>query len=249
MILRRKNSYKNLILSEATFGGLPLAYWPMNEVAGSLRADLMTLARGTGFTGTMNGTGYSGGNPGPISHEQSLSTHFVPATTDYMNAALVTNATSSVSMECWFKTYGYTVDGQGVMYNGSDNNGNGYGFFINQETESTGLIRILYGGLTWYTAGANIIDSLWHHGVLIIKANSHPAFFLDGASVFDGSSGAAPNAPTLKTQIGKDDYIDSHPTVHRYFWGDIAHAAIYGYVLSADRIKAHYVAGKTGVRR
>ena len=35
MILRRKNSYKNLILSEATFGGLPLAYWPMNDVAGA----------------------------------------------------------------------------------------------------------------------------------------------------------------------------------------------------------------------
>jgi hypothetical protein len=124
------------------------------------------------------------------------------------------------------------------MYIGSDASGNGYGIFLNSESESSGQIDYLVGGRAWYNTGAYITDSNWHHIVAVLTSSTHVKIYLDNSLIYDADILEA-NTPTTQTTIGWEDY----PSVARHFYGLIDEINIFSRVLSSSEISTLYNSG------
>jgi prepilin-type N-terminal cleavage/methylation domain-containing protein len=223
-----------------------VGYWPMDEGVGTTAIDQSENGNLGTWSGTQAGTSgyYSLGKVGPWTGMfNGINT---VGTGNFIGTASpVTTATTNITLAAWFKTSNANRDGQGIVYNGSDKNGNGYGFFVNMEGETDGHLKLLYGAIAWYDTGVVVSSNAWHYGVMELSNNGKTmTFYLDGSSVYTNTVGTAPNAPTLETDIGRNNYIVSNPGVDRYFLGLIDDVRVYNRALSAGEIQEMYNAEK-----
>jgi len=215
------------IIADGITSGL-IGYWKLDEATGTYVGDFS----GSGNFGTSTGTYATSGYIGGARKFNGVS--------DYIRTnSVATISTSSVSLCAWFRTINPSQAGQGVVYNGSDNSANGYGWFINKEGVSSGNIHLLYGGIFWFDTGIKISDSNWHHGCMVINSDGHPEFLLDGIVSYSGSSKTI-NLPTLYLEIGRNDYAIGHPGTARYFNGLIDDIRVYNRALSSTEINTIY---------
>jgi hypothetical protein len=151
-----------------------------------------------------------------------------------IGSSLVSSAQKNITMMAWFKSSAPTQAGQMIFFNGSDAAGNGYGFSVNNESSSNGMIKVLKGAIAWFDTGKILSDSNWHHGVLTLSTDGTPRFYFDGVLVYTGTSGL-PNTPTAKTEIARNDYPAA-----RYFNGSIDEVAFFSTDLTANEVAAIY---------
>ena len=214
-----------------TYADYPYGYYPLTETIGTIAYD----TSGNGNNGTYTG-GYTLGQSG---HFGALSPVF-NGSSGFVTLPLFTTKINNITMEAWFKTSNYQQAGQMILYNGSENNSNGYGIALNSDSDTSGVLKILYGTVSWISTGVNVTDNNWHYITLVIASTGVPYVYLDGSLIYTGSSSPVPNIPTLYTNIGKDDYGISHPSTARFFYGKIANAGFYTYALSATQVLNHY---------
>jgi hypothetical protein len=139
----------------------------------------------------------------------------------------LTTETGGVTIAVLFRIDDHTVPRQVLAYNGNDDGSNGYGITVNQETETNGTLRGLYGGESWFPSGTTITDDDWHVATMVIPdGGADPSLFLDGEelSLNAQNAGATPNAPTDQFGIAQDLSAQEDPP---YLDGDVGEELIY----------------------
>jgi len=158
----------------------------------------------------------------------------------------LTTAAGGVTISVAFRIDDETVPRQVLAYNGNDTERTGYGITINMEEQSTGMVRGLYGGQSWYATGTNITDDDWHVVTMIVPDDgSAPGLFLDGSAldVTAQYPDATAAAPTDQFGIGQDVSDVADPP---YLDGDVGEELAYERALpEADRAEVEaYLEGK-----
>lgn len=202
-------------------------------------AGLFTSYAGTGVSvSDLSGNNRTGTLTNGISFLSSGVASFeLDGTDDYITSSLATNANNNVTLEAWFNSDNVNQEGQMIIYNGSDNSGNGYGFAVNKEAITTGNVYALYGALSWFNTGFTLKTGVWYHGVMTISGTSLK-LYINGSLIYSVSS-SNPNTPSLYTNIGRNDFPAA-----RYFNGKIPIARVYTIALSADQVLQNYNAQK-----
>jgi hypothetical protein len=224
-------NYPNLTNSTLMTGIAGL--WHLDETTGTTVAD----SSGSGKSGVLNG-GVTLGSTGKIVNSASFN-----GTNGYAALPVLTTQTTNVSMSAWFRSNNYKQPRQIIFYNGSDANGNGYGLALNKEGETSGLVRVLYGGVVWFSTNTYVTNSNWHHLLLVIAPDGHPIVYLDGALIFIGTSYAI-NVPTVEADIGRDNYSG----FVSYFNGSLDEVGIWNRSLSATEVQQLYQRGASRVK-
>ena len=186
------------------------------------------------YTGTfINSPTFNSSNGGNIA--------FTSASSQYISiSSPISTATSNISMSAWFKTNNASQAGQMIFYNGSDLNGNGYGFSINYELTTNGRILILYGNVAWIDTGYTVSSNVWYYGVMNIMSDGSNEFYVNGNKIFTGISRAR-NTPTLRADIARDDYSGTYA---RFLNGNISMVQFYNRALNASEVLQNYNATK-----
>jgi hypothetical protein len=158
----------------------------------------------------------------------------------------ITTEAGGVTIAVLFRIDDHTVPRQALAYNGHDDNQNGYGITVNQEAETDGTVRGLYGGESWFVAGTTITDDEWHVATMVIPDDgTDPGLFLDGEelSLSAQNAGATPNAPTEQFGIGQDESEQEDPP---YLDGDVGEELVYERALpQGERLEVEaYLEGK-----
>jgi hypothetical protein len=158
----------------------------------------------------------------------------------------LTTATESVTIAVAFRIDDHTIPRQALAFNGTDESENGYGITVNQEGESNGTLRGLYGGKSWFPTDAAITDDDWHVVTMVIpEGGSEPGLYLDGSELeyTPQNAGATPNEPTDQFGIGQDGSDQADPP---YLDGDVGEELVYERALpEGDRVSLEaYLEGK-----
>ncbi|MCU4926847.1 malectin domain-containing carbohydrate-binding protein [Halobacteria archaeon AArc-dxtr1] len=160
---------------------------------------------------------------------------------EYINSEGVpTESTAGVTMAVAFNTHDVTAERQTLLYNGSDDNGDGYGIFVNNEggsgPDSEGYLHVLYGGVNWYWSDTAVEEDQFHVATLTISedAPDQPELRLDGQllTLEDQVEANPPVAPSDQFSIGQDTNDGHAPP---YFHGDIGEAVVYDWELPTDQ--------------
>jgi len=228
------DNYKNIILADK-----PIQYYPLDEAGGGVAYDIITQNASV-ISGNVQ-QGVAGPWPG------SLGAFFNGG---YIEIPLLTTSITNVTLEILVNLYGNSSTHGGFIKLG---NTYGYGVGVGSNTTSgnsgywdlagnylTGLFEVI----RWIMSpnSTTIPVSGWHHVVFALDGSSNPWFYLDGVQLGD-TTGSNPDAPDSAAWIGTDDANANRNPVC-----GMAHAAIYNYFLSPDRIKAHYLAVSSGYR-
>jgi len=205
-----------------------VGWWKLDENTGTIAKDSSISAKDGTLLGTTLPTWTAGVMGGALSFDGSSS---------YVETqAPATKATTNVTLAAWFKTRNHTQAGQYIVHNGSDASSNGYGFAVNSESTTTGEIRLLYSSITWFATGFIVQDNTWYHGVMVIDSGRVPRLYINGALVYTGPSFTI-NAPTLRVDIGRNDYSSTYA---RFFNGFIDDVRIYNRALAASEVLSLY---------
>jgi hypothetical protein len=218
-------------LHQLVTDGLVLALDAANTVSYPGSGTTWTDLSGLGNNGTLtNGPTYSSSNGGSIIFDGS---------NDYVTTSLVTSLSNNVTISSWFKTFNASQAGQMVIHNGSDANGNGYGFAVNNEGTTSGEILLLYGAIAWINTGFFATSNVIYNATMVIESDNSNKLYINGNLVHSGISRTI-NTPTNHTEIGRNDYPGA-----RYFNGNIAQASIYNRALTATEITQNFNALKS----
>jgi hypothetical protein len=238
-------SYCDIILSEATYGGLPVSYWTLEEVNGTAATDVMTLARGTGYTGTYTG-GYTIAASGPVNREPSRSV-LMNGTTGYVsctnNAAL---SPAAITVETWVRLSTLPAVDYSMAYSRF-----GSGVYTQFAVRTSGKLAVFMntsgGSIFRDSTGANTLAAgQWYHLAMTYSSSAGLAVYVDGGIDFT----AAANGTNAAGNTGVSTFGgDLESAGNRFLPASFAHAAIYDYVVPVDRMKAHHLAGVNGVPR
>lgn len=237
--------YESVILDEMNHGGLPIAYWALDEVNGTAAADLMVRARSTGYPGVYAGGYTLDQRPGPINRDSGGSPLFDGSTgrIDVNGASLSALNGSFMTVMAWVwidasQTNGYprildrAYAGQFSFY---------YravdplclGFALKATTGAADQSRMLADPVVnaW-----SFVAATWDGTTITLWNNTNTATYSNVAL----SGGLANSSANIR--IGQR--VDAGDS--RAFKGKIAHVELYNYVVSEARIHAHYLAGLNG---
>jgi len=244
--------YRNVILSEAAYGGLPVAAWMLDEVSGIAAADLMLAARGTNNAGTYVGSPTLGVMPGPINRSASGAPTFNGSSQCVSIADSAAIAVSSaMTVEAWVRqgsTFNRSICGQ------YDSSINQRSWLMQVETSNPPKLQVtisadgLYGSnVKRYNSTASLTVGEWSH-VAFTWNGTTLALYVNGvlqtpAKVAAGAIAAIYNA-TCPLKIGA---AANGAGATSYYDGRIFGVALYTYALAAARIQYHYLAGKNGL--
>jgi len=246
-------SYESLILDEQTYGGLPVAHWPCSETAGVVAADVFGVNNATLVDSpTLNV------QPGPINRGPggwvSLN-----GSSQYLNlgtlGTLGANLANGLTIECWLKS---SVTNASMTVFGVVGASLKPFIKLAVNTDYNGLvaaghIRVacfdLSGGVIEESvlSDTGITNGAAHHLVATIYPSTKTTkIFADGVQATSSSAPFGtlttwanfPVAPCWGCQ-------NNNGTFQQFFNGQIAQAALYNYVLAADRVKAHYLAANS----
>lgn len=244
--------YQSVILEERNYGGLPWAYWPLEEANGTAAADLMAAAQ-QGYGGTLHGGVSLDQRPGPIAREPGGGMSF-DGSTGYSSHGTLGNLGSllagGLTFECWLRTTAKRQCSFAGNYSGnigqtafqvqmnrwSDTNGIGNLQFLVNDNTGNGYVQR-------YTTAGGCNDGGWHHVACSFTWPSWQAIYIDGAAKTLGTDYNHPLSSAANfrydTRLGLT-VLGSAAAV------TLSHVAIYNYALAADRVLAHYLAGLNG---
>lgn len=246
-------SYESVILSEMNYGGLPFAYWPLEEANGSAAVDLMARARGTDNSGAYVNSPTLNVQPGPINRE-AAGWITLNGSSQYVDVGtlgnLGSNLGSGISVEAWFAT---SQTSQGTIFGIYDGTrilkvvlnerpgAPAAGQFDLQLTSSTTLSAV-------HNLGSALYDGKAHHLVATAMPSTNiVTFYIDG--VPKTPSYYNQNSPSSFANWTKAAYLGGYNVNGSLTYplnGKIGRVALYNYILSADRVNAHYLAGLNG---
>ncbi len=201
--------YTSVILDEANYGGLPVCYWPLDEVNGTVARDVIVEARGTGYPLTIAGS-YST-EPSPINGSAATAMRFDGATNYAYRNSGVLSPTSPFTIAAWVKGVPQSNRWFLCFANASTNaplfglrTGDTAG---SQDTAGLTLfIRsnanvISIGNVAGHTFGT-VMDGTWHHAAAALGSSGVARLYTDGEQV--GSvSGVFPTTTTCdRTAVG-----------------------------------------------
>lgn len=220
------------------FGAGPDLYWRLGESSGSTAADSSLYAQHP----ATYGNGVQLGQPGVVSGNTAVT---LPGTQNGGVAeAQPQGTTGSFSSELWFKTN--TTQGGKLI--GFEDVQTGTGSNYDKQVYMTNSGQLLFGVWAGYVASvttpASYNDNAWHY----LAATQGPggmALYVDGALV--GTNPETTNQSfTGYWRLGGGNMggWPSQPS-SSYFAGTIDEAAVYGSVLSAAQVSAHYGVGSS----
>lgn len=228
-------SYVSEVLADS-----PLAYWRLEEAAGSSAAD----SSGNGKTGTYQGS-LDLGQAGLITSGLSLHCHGSNAGVLIASAFSLPTATSPFTFEAWIKT---TATGTRPIVSGRSNasaNAN-LDFGVNSGKLYVQPRGDNNAGLITLQSPGNVNDGNTHHVVATRTTAKLWTLYIDGASVATQSDGLTSGCTSLDLA-----YIGKEARNILFMDGTIDEVAVYQSALSSARVLAHYNAGiatATGIK-
>lgn len=226
-------TYQNVILSEANYGGLPVGYWRLNEANGTTAKDLIGGNNGT-YTGTA-GTGYFQNDATLVNRAESKYLRYA-ANVQSVNFGNVTAlhmaGLQPFTLECFFRidftpAYGPNLLAMGTMWFVSYSVSGGT---MNFGRGSTGQV------ITLPSTG------VMHHGAWVFTGTQKKSY-IDGVNVATqaATDSLTDTSSNFRFGANRDGFV-SHA-------GSGGEFALYNYALSADRVLYHYLAGKNGLKQ
>jgi hypothetical protein len=205
-------------------------FTPLVATNNSAILGLSDFSGNNNFGTAVNGPTYSSANFGSLVFD---------GVNDYVTTSLVTSLSNNVTISSWFKTFNASQAGQMVIHNGSDANGNGYGFAVNNEATTSGEILLLYSAIAWINTGFFATSNVIYNATMVIESDNSNKLYINGNLVHSGIPRTI-NTPTNHTEIGRNNYPAA-----RYFNGNIAQVSIYNRALTAAEIQQNYNALKS----
>ncbi len=228
-------TYASQVLSSG-----PIAYWKLNETAGTVFADSVQGRDGT-FNATVT-TGVAGPRPATDAGFASTNTAFsFNGTTSDMTAPALNLGVKTVTFTAWFNPAVVQADNAGLL------------FCRGTLTAAAGIDFSPGGdlGYTWnnsdktynWPSGLTPTVGAWNFVALVIEANQ-ATMYLDAGSGLISSVNAdvahSPEAFDAVLHFGTD------PLGNRLFQGALDEVAIFGHALSAAEIQRLHDAGVAG---
>ena len=152
-------------------------------------------------------------------------------------SARTTSNTNDVNITVWVNSSIVSQSGQMIVYVGSEQNLNGYGFGINKEYVTSGNVYIRYGNVRWYNSGFALTSNSWNHLSLNIKSDTSNDLYVNGILRYSGPPSTI-YTPTLYTEIGRSYFTTyAYP---RYLNGKVSQVLISSGILTSSEILSHY---------
>jgi hypothetical protein len=221
--------YRQLILSEAAYGGLPVAYWPMAEARASIIYDLMPVARGTAYNQSLTGVA-SFGVGGLLGAGDAI--HFGGGIASGGDIRPV-----SFTLEAWIYP---TSNGiyPGILMKSPAYSEEQAQFALYLHGTS-GKPTVTVKTSTGVQHAKSVLLNRWNH-VAATRNGSTFTVYLNGDPTTTTSFGN-PSAGYTADPVCIGGWSTS--TTNGRFTGRMCHAAIYDYALPPARLRAHYEAG------
>ena len=236
-------SYRNVILSESQFGGLPVGYWPLDEVNGTAAVDLMGLAKGSGNDGTYEGS-YTLGVNGPINRFASRAVTLDGSTGDVNLGTSSSLNPTAITVEIWVNLTSLSNAYSALVSRISAGAGAFHQLFVKSSGKLAIYINATGGTVNYDGTGATTLSTgRWYHLAFTYSSSAGLVGYVNGQ--VDGTASAA--GPIITTTAGLFVGTDTN-TSGRHAGGTFAHFCQYNYVVSAERILYHYLAGLNGVQ-
>ena len=242
-------SYRNTVLGDS-----PIVYYEFDETSGTAAANSATT--GATYTGTFNTTG------GSVTVNQAS---FAQGGTAYDfgggfvgSASALTNSLDEWTVEAWVNYDAAKTSASNFLSNDQGGWNDDVLFGIGAENGgfgvpagSVGLIQQGSPGTTRDFVGSPLVADEWHH-IVVTGSTSAGALTL----YIDGVAAGTPDTALVNdaTFNGADGFLTAHLTIgaarpnsgdggYRPYDGLLDEVAIYGTVLDATTITAHYNAG------
>jgi hypothetical protein len=245
--------YRNVILGEAAYGGLPLSYWPLQEVNGSTAVDLMATARGTGYNGTI-GASVTSATTSPVVNNPVA---FVfdgstGARVDVTNPAALQVQDFSIEMWLFVNSSQSAALKAFLDYDHAGTPNHAWVIQTENATATNPNIYLAYrSGATFQPStgigsgqGISVTKGVWNH-LVWTKSGTTVIGYRNGVSVF--TPAAAASATVTYSASRNLRIAQGISGATRQAQASMAHVAVYGYALAADRIRYHYEAGINGI--
>jgi hypothetical protein len=224
-------SYRDAVLADN-----PLAYWPLNETAGTTATD----ASGNGYHGAYSG-GYTLGQAAP-GGRQGVSFDGASGFVDTTIPAADIPPPNALSIEAWVYIRTYTVNIQGgyhcasILEAAENARQNPYGFVLSQQ-QAVGTWWWLSGNPATNDYGTHTSQNAWAHVVMTMNSGGSGTPYFNGAAETTFSGRTYPSSGATWLRIGHAAWTGG------WLDGAICDVAYYDYELSADRVLVHYTAG------
>lgn len=214
----------------------PAVYWPLSDLSGVGAVD----QSGNGRTGTYSG-GYTLGRGGAVPGDPGASAGF-NGSNSKVRLASAPVSQPPATLEIWFNQDAANA-GDLLVVTSSVNNAMWMRILANA---SLSAVLADVDNSDGYQGGSGFVGytpaGSWHHVVATFAASAVQVFVngqLAGGGTFSGTF-----SDLDRTSVGVLD----RPSVAEWYTGLLAHAAVYNYVLGADRIAAHCAAGRGRLR-
>jgi hypothetical protein len=150
---------------------------------------------------------------------------------------------NSFTVECWARVVGGAGSYRAAVSSRNEVQGGNQGGFIIYATDANVWSFWTSVGAGWQTLnGPAVVDGEWTHLVATYDG-TEKRLYVNGALAGATPATAVPN-PTRPLRIGAgQNEVDPG---NYFFTGDVDEVAVYGHVLSADRVAYHYGLGEYG---
>lgn len=227
--------------SDAVMADSPIAYWRLDETSGNFadftgKADNEMLVNPAGFPPSYR-------QPGPIVADGNNFCIHIGGQTQAPRTGTATTELNAIgdvfSWECWFKRDDTSTPEVLISHGDADDNP-----WLTLETTATAIF-INYTR-THMCEISVVADTVWHH-IVFTKTGGTMFMYLDGVSVPPSTTTTftVPSGGTEPWYIGvQNANTEASPLYAGGYVGYIDEVAIYGTVLSAARVAAHFNAAR-----
>ncbi|HSX39540.1 MAG TPA: LamG domain-containing protein, partial [Candidatus Saccharimonadales bacterium] len=204
-------------------GSAPIFYWDLNEKTGTTTFD----KGGGGITGTF--TSATTWVPGKFGY----ALNFNGSDTRDTGSAMVSTATSNITMEAWLYPTTQGVSSISIPFYNGNSGANGYGITLSNGACGAGLqINIVAGGLSCNATGTSTTISLnkWTHVAIALSGSSSWSLYINGS--LDSTGSRTVGTPGTSSYIGGGEY-----------YGKVDEAKFYNYARTAAQVAFDYNRG------
>lgn len=231
-------SYDQVVLADQ-----PSAYWRLGEGSGASSA---YDASGNGHSGAYGGN-VSAGVPGAPAGTSDTAAQFAGVQgAGAANQVTVTDpdaldvGSGGFSVEAWVKT---NQNGEAVLVGKWSAAAPRWRITVTNDSGNVGRVRaVIQDGVnpqrTAYGPAIRVDDGHWHHVLVVFDRDLGISVYVDGFANATSGAMAADSSNDADLQIGGEATGDA-PLV-----GDLDEVAFYRSALEAERVRAHYRAGR-----
>jgi hypothetical protein len=218
----------------------PIAYWKLNETAGTVFADSVQGRDGT-FNATVT-TGVAGPRPAAAAGFTGTNTAFgFNGATSDMTVPALNLGVKTITLTAWFNPAVVQADNAGLL------------FCRGNQTAAAGIDFSPGGdlGYTWnnkdttynWKSGLTPAIGTWNFVALVIEANQATMYLDTGSGLVSAVNSDVPHSPEAFDGLL---HFGTDPLGNRLYQGAIDEVAIFGHALSATEIQNLHDAGFKG---